>query len=130
MLSQYQTLLRVRGSGTETTFHVMHFPSRLSCAIHRHLSPIFWHTVDVSRMHTLTYTNPHSHTHSLTHTHTHTHTPSHAHTHTPSHAHTGVEDPSLEYCTQLINRYEPTDEGKAQGLMSNDGEGRGCMTVG
>ncbi len=33
----------------------------------------------------------------------------------------GMDDPSLEYCTGLISHYEPTDEGKAQGLMSIDG---------
>ena len=26
----------------------------------------------------------------------------------------GAENPSLELCTQLIQKYEPTDEGKAQ----------------
>lgn len=63
-----------------------------------------------------------SHIHTLTSAHPHIHTSTHPH------IHTGVEDPSPEYCTQLINRYEPTDEGKAQGLMSNDGEGQGYMT--
>ena len=46
-------------------------------------------------------------------------------THTHTHTHAGVEDPSPEYCTQIINKYEPTDEGKAQSMMSSDGEEEG-----
>ena len=41
---------------------------------------------------------------------------------THTHTRAGVDDPSPEYCTQIINKYEPTDEGKAQSLMSSDGE--------
>lgn len=26
----------------------------------------------------------------------------------------GADNPSLEFCTQLVQKYEPTDEGKAQ----------------
>ncbi|XP_064396880.1 1-phosphatidylinositol 4,5-bisphosphate phosphodiesterase delta-1-like isoform X2 [Halichondria panicea] len=33
----------------------------------------------------------------------------------------GADNPSLEFCTQLVQKYEPTDEGKAQGFMSMDG---------
>lgn len=34
----------------------------------------------------------------------------------------GVEDASPEYCSELIQQYEATDQGKAEGLMSVDGE--------
>ena len=33
----------------------------------------------------------------------------------------GVEDPSLELCSELISRYEQTEEGKHDGFMSIDG---------
>ena len=29
----------------------------------------------------------------------------------------GADNPSVEFCTQLIQKYEPTDEGKAQVLI-------------
>ena len=34
----------------------------------------------------------------------------------------GVDDASVDYCTQLIGQYEATDQGKFEGLMSIDGK--------
>ena len=34
----------------------------------------------------------------------------------------GMEDASIEYCSQLIGQYEATEQGKVEGLMSIDGE--------